>query len=101
MFRIGNLDNVDAGAVFVEVKNSSVGAFSNPGIVQLGTSIAAGGELVQNSAQIEAAVGNYGRGDLEFTIEADPDTLTARQFVVRNGVIQQVIGGNVNQDINN
>ncbi|MCA8903694.1 MAG: hypothetical protein H6881_00535 [Rhodobiaceae bacterium] len=101
VFRIGNLDNVDAGAVFVEVKNSSVGAFSNPGIVQLGTSIAAGGELVQNSAQIEAAVGNYGRGDLEFTIEADPDTLTARQFVVRNGVIQQVIGGNVNQDINN
>lgn len=100
VFRIGNLDNVDAGAVFVEVKNASEPGYSNPGIVSLATSIGASGELVKNSADIEAAVGNYGRGDLEFTIEADPDTLTARQFVIRNGVIQQVIGGNVSQDLN-
>lgn len=100
VFRIGNLDNVPAGAVFVEVKNASEAGYTNPGIVQLSTSVPASGELVQNSAQIEGAVGNYGRGDLEFTVEADPDTLTARQFVVRNGVIQQVIGGNVQQDLN-
>lgn len=101
VFRIGNLDVTDAGAVFVEVKNASEAGYSNPGIVQLAPSIPGSGELVQNSSQLETALGNYGRGDLEFTIEADPDTLTARQFVVRNGVIQQVIGGNVDQDINN
>jgi hypothetical protein len=101
VFRIGNLDVADAGAVFVEVKNASEPGYTNPGVVQLAPSIPGSGELVQNSTQLETALGNYGRGDIEFTIEADPDTLTARQFVVRNGVIQQVIGGNVDQDINN
>lgn len=100
VYRIGNLDTVDAGAVFVEVQNSSEAGFMNPGIVEVGTSIDAGGELVTDSTAIETAVGNYGRGDLEFTIEADPDTLTARQFVVRNGVIQQVSGGTIQQDLN-
>jgi hypothetical protein len=101
VYRIGNLDAVAAGAVFVEVKNATTAGYTNPGIIELAASIAASGELVSNSGAIEAAVGNYGRGDIEFTIEADPETLTARQFVVRNGVIQQVIGGNVDQDINN
>jgi hypothetical protein len=101
VYRIGNLDNVAAGAVFVEVKNATAAGYTNPGIVQLATSVPAAGELVKNSTSIEAAVGNYGRGDIEFTVEAEPDSLTARQFVVRNGVIQQVIGGNVDQDINN
>jgi hypothetical protein len=101
VFRIGNLDNTDTGAVFVEVKNASEAGFVNPGITQLAPSIDANGEFVVNSAGIEAAVGNYGRGDVEFTVEAEPDTLTGRQFVVRNGVVQQVLGGNVDQDVNN
>jgi len=101
VFRIGNLDNADTGAVFVEVKNASEAGYVNPGITQLASSIDGNGEFVVNSAGIEAAVGNYGRGDIEFTVEAEPDTLTGRQFVVRNGVIQQVIGGNVDQDVNN
>lgn len=101
VYRIGNLDSDDAGAVFVEVKNASEAGFVNPGITEIASSIDAGGELVVNSSSIEAAVGNYGRGDLEFTIEADATTLSGRQFVVRNGVIQQVIGGNIDQDINN
>jgi hypothetical protein len=87
--------------VFVEVKNASEAGFVNPGITQLAPSIDANGEFVVNSAGIEAAVGNYGRGDVEFTVEAEPDTLTGRQFVVRNGVVQQVLGGNVDQDVNN
>ncbi len=101
VFRIGNLDNVDAGAVFVEVKNSTDGApgYVPPGIVQLDTSIDGGGEFVTNSGLLEGALGNYGRGDIEFTIEADPDTLTGRQFVIRNGVIQQVTGGTIEQDL--
>lgn len=100
VFRIGNLDNSDAGAVFAEVRNSSAAGFTNPGIVQLATSIDANGELVRNSAQLEAALGDYGRGDIEFTIEANSTQLTGRQFVVRNGAIQQVVGGTIAQDTN-
>lgn len=99
VFRFGNLDNAAAGAVFAEVKNASAAGYTNPGIVQLASSIAANGELVTNSTQLEAALGDYGRGDVEFTIEAEADTLTGRQFVVRNGVIQNVIGGNIEQDL--
>lgn len=100
VFRIGNLVSSDSGAVFAEAKNSSEAGYTNPGVVQIASSIEGGGELVVNSAQLEAALGNYGRGDVEFTVEAEPGTLTGRQFVVRNGVVQQVIGGTVEQDLN-
>lgn len=99
VFRFGNTEATAAGAVFVEVKNTSEPLYSNPGLVQIAPSIPANGELVRNSTQLEAALGNYGRGDLEFTIEAEPGTLTGRQFVVRSGVIQQVIGGTIEQDL--
>lgn len=99
VFRFGNLDTKDAGAVFVEVLNAAQPGYTNPGLVLLAPSVPGGGELVRNSTQIEAAVGNYGRGDLEFTIEAEPGTLTGRQFVVRAGVIQQVVGGTIEQDL--
>ena len=99
VFRFGNTEGTAAGAVFAEVKNTSEAGYSNPGLVQIAPSIPANGELVRNSTQLEAALGNYGRGDLEFTIEAEPGTLTGRQFVVRSGVIQQVIGGTIEQDL--
>lgn len=98
VFRIGNLAEQETGAVFAEVRNSSEAGFTNGGIMQLTTSIDAGGEFVINSAQLEAALGNYGRGDVSFIIEADSDTLTGRQFVVRNGNVQNVIGGTIAQD---
>ena len=100
VYRFGNLDSIATGAVFVEVKNASEAGYTNPGIVQINSSIAAGGEFVTNSTTLEGDLGNYGRGDLEFTAEADPSELTGRQFVVRNGVIQQVTGGNIQQDLN-
>ncbi|GAB5455974.1 MAG: hypothetical protein Hens2KO_22030 [Henriciella sp.] len=100
VFRIGNLDNSAAGAVFVEVKNASEAGFMNAGITELAASIDANGEFVTNSTTLEGAVGNYGRGDLEFTVEAEPTTLTGRQFVVKDGVIQQVTGGTIEQDLN-
>jgi hypothetical protein len=100
VFRIGNLGASDTGAVFAEVRNASEAGFTNPGIVQLAPSIDGNGEFVINSAGLEAAVGNYGRGDVNFIVEANDTTLTGRQFVVRNGVIQQVIGGTVFQDQN-
>lgn len=98
VFRLGNLDNDDAGPVFVEVANTTESGFMNPGIVQLADGIDADGEFVINSSTLESELGNYGRGDIIFTIEANPDTLTGRQFVVRGDVIQQVTGGNVLQD---
>lgn len=100
VFRIGNLGASDTGAVFAEVRNASEAGFTSPGIVQLAPSIDGNGEFVINSADLEAAVGNYGRGDVNFIVEANANTLTGRQFVVRNGVIQQVIGGTVFQDQN-
>lgn len=99
VYRFGNLDSIATGAVFVEVKNASEAGYTNPGIVQINASIAAGGEFVTNSSTLETTLGNYGRGDLEFTAEADPDELTGRQFVVRNGDIQQVSGGTIQEDL--
>ena len=99
VYRFGNLDSIATGALFVEVKNASEAGYMNPGIVQISPSVAAGGEFVTNSTTLEGEVGNYGRGDLEFTAEADPDELTGRQFVVRNGVIQQVQGGTIQEDL--
>lgn len=98
VFRIGNLMNDDTGAVYAEVRNASEAGFTSAGIVKLADAIDGGSEFVINSADLEDAVGNYGRGDVNFIVEADNRELTARQFVVRNGVIQQVIGGNVFQD---
>ncbi|WP_373006381.1 hypothetical protein, partial [Hyphomonas sp.] len=100
VYRIGNLDATAAGAVFVEAKNSTTAGYINPGIVQVAATIPAKGELVLNSSSVEAALGNYGRGDVEFTVEANSTSLTGRQFVVRNGAIQQVMGGTVSQDQN-
>lgn len=99
VYRFGNLDSIATGALFVEVKNASEAGYMNPGIIQISPSVAAGGEFVTNSTTLEGEVGNYGRGDLEFTAEADPDELTGRQFVVRNGVIQQVTGGTIEEDL--
>ena len=98
VFRIGNLTTSDTGAVYAEVLNSSAAGFTSGGLIELTDAIEANGEFVINSAQLEAAVGDYGRGDVNFIVEAESDELTARQFVVRNGNIQQVIGGTVEQD---
>lgn len=101
VFRIGNLSGTTAsGEVFVEVKNSSEAGYMNPGIQSVAASIAPGGEFVINSATLESTLGNYGRGDIEFTVEANANTLTGRQFVVRGDVIQQVQGGTIFQDLN-
>ena len=98
VFRIGNLSTTATGAVYAEVKNASEAGFTSSGIVELAPSIAGSGEFVINSADLEAAVGNYGRGDVSFIIEAVDTSLTGRQFVVRNGNIQNVIGGTIAQD---
>lgn len=68
---------------FVRVSNPTANAYgaitarvissTNSGTVgatgTLAASLAAGGELIVTSAQLEAALGNFGRGDLEISVE--------------------------------
>ena len=100
VYRFGNLASSATGTVFAEVWNSSEAGYTNPGIVEIASSIPAGSELVTASSALEAALGNYGRGDVAFYIDADPNDLTGRQFVVRDGIIQQVKGGTIAEDLN-
>ena len=100
VYRIGNLSSSATSTVMAEVLNSSEAAYVNPGLVMLATSIPGDGEFVTNSRELETALGNFGRGDIAFYIEAVPSELTGRQFVVRNGDIQQVVGGTIEQDLN-
>jgi len=99
VYRIGNLSPTDTKTVFAEVWNSSEASYDNPGLVELTSSIEGNGEFVTNSRELEAVLGNYGRGDLAFYIEANAFELTGRQFVVRNGQLQQVKGGTIEEDI--
>ena len=100
VYRFGNLSNEDIDAVFVEVRNSSNAAYEADGVALIpDADIPSGGEFTINSTQLEEVLGNYGRGDLEFTIEVLPENLTGRQFVVRNGNLEQTIGGTIAQDL--
>lgn len=99
VYRIGNLASAATNAVLVEVLNSSEANYANPGLVQLAASIAGDSEFVTNSRKLEAVLGNFGRGDLAFYIEALSSDLTARQFVIRNGNLQQVKGGTIEEDL--
>ena len=99
VFRFGNLSNADA-RVFVEVLTASDGTFVNPGLVQL-SDIPAGGELVLTSGTLTTALtDDWGRGDLQFTIEATGDQVTARRFVTApNGSLTELGLGNVDEDL--
>lgn len=98
VYRFGNLSSTAVNTVFIEVKNSTESGFQNQGVVDAQTAIPANGELVLDSTQVQALVGNYGRGDLEFTLEGQPQNLTGRQYVIRGGNLDQVVGGTVEQD---
>ncbi|GAB5456337.1 MAG: hypothetical protein Hens2KO_25660 [Henriciella sp.] len=99
VYRIGNLSSLATNAVLVEVRNSSEANYENPGLVQLAPSIASDAEFVTNSRKLEAALGNYGRGDLAFYVEFNASDLTGRQFIIRNGDLQQVKGGTIEEDL--
>ena len=99
VYRLSNTGDVATGKVCIEVKSSTEEGYDGSAKCPL-PSIAAGSEIVWTSAEIEEVVGNYGRGDLEFTVESNGRNLTARQFVVRGNTIQQVKGGTLEQDTN-
>ena len=81
--RMGNLSGNDA-AVSVALRNSTDG--STAGITQIGE-IDAFGEIVVTPAMLASALGDFGRGDVEFIVEAAPADITAQRFhVTPNGV---------------
>ena len=97
VFRFGNIGTADVGSVFVEALNST-----NPGTfgpAEVKAEILEDGEAVVNAAAVQAAIGDYGRGDLEFTVEEGPEAITARMFVIRGGALQSVMPGTTTQDL--
>lgn len=98
--RFANLSDTDA-RVFIDVLASSVPGFVSSGPVQV-DDLPAGGELSYNSAEMEAAIGsNFGRGEVEFTIETTSDNVTARRIAVAaDGQFTDLDAGTVEQDQN-
>lgn len=97
LIRIGNLTDTAITGVYARVANQSAGGTATVGaLVDLGITIAAEGETVINSAQLEAALGNFGRADVEIVVEADEANLTTRRLVIRDngGVFDFGVGQN-------
>jgi hypothetical protein len=99
IFRLGNVGGTDTGAVFATVRSTNVESFTGVGEAeQVAASIGANGELVVTSQALEDALGDWGRGDIEMTVEAQPSNITARRFIVRDSGIQSLDNGTVAQN---
>lgn len=100
VFRISNISNADA-RVFVEVLTASDGTFTDPGIVETASPLAAGGEMVMTSGSITTLLtDDPGRADLRITIEQTEDNLTFRRFVTApDGSLTEMTVGTVDQDL--
>lgn len=81
--RIGNRTNAAISGVFARVVNSSTSGFANSSLVPLGVTIPAGGELLLTSETLQAALGDFARGDIEVVIEAQSSALSVRRLVAR------------------
>lgn len=81
--RIGNRTNAPIAGVFARVVNSSASGFANSSLVPLGVTIPAGGELLLTSETLQAALGDFARGDIEVVIEAESSALSVRRLVAR------------------
>jgi hypothetical protein len=102
--RLGNISTAATGPVFVQVLNAvNSGSSYTPATapVQIAPSIAANGELVISTAALTAAVGEFGRGDLQISVEAPPSTITARRYAtLANGSVTEFESGTVANDQN-
>lgn len=96
--RLGNTGSGDTGPVYAEVLNSSTGV-STAAPVQIAPTIEAGGEVRINTAQLTDALGAFGRGDIRISVEARPETITARRYLqTANGGITELSSGTVASD---
>jgi len=96
--RVSNLGSEPA-VVSADVLTSNQAGYADGGIVQLGT-VPAGGELVIRAANL-APFGNFGRGDVELIVEADPEQITVKRYAqLANGSTTEVESGTVASDQN-
>jgi len=85
LVRIGNLTDTDITGVYARVVNQSTDGSAAVGVLQpLNITIPGEGEVVITSASLEAALGNFGRADIEVVVEADDANLSVRRLVVRS-----------------
>lgn len=96
--RLGNVSGVAAGPVYAEVLNSSAG-LPSAAPVQIAPGIPAGGEVRISTADLTAALGNFGRGDVRISVEAPATAITARRYLqTANGGITELSSGTVASD---
>ena len=104
IIRLGNVSSTQAGAVYVQVMNavnSAPGYVAATAPVQIFPSIAANGERVINTATLTTALGEFGRGDVQVSVEARPETITARRYAtLANGSVTEFQSGTVASDQN-
>lgn len=104
LIRLGNVASAATGPVFAQVLNaasSASGYTAAPAPVQIAASIPANGELVVNTATLSSALGNWGRGDVQISIEAPSNSITARRYAtLSNGSITEFNSGTVANDQN-
>lgn len=94
LVRLGNVGGSAAGPVFAQVLNSTTGVAGAP--VQLFPSIAVGGERVITTAILTTNLGEFGRGDIQISVEAPANTITARRYAtLANGSVTELSNGTV------
>ncbi|MFE9082484.1 hypothetical protein ACQKKG_10100 [Brevundimonas sp. NPDC003935] len=104
IIRLGNIAGAATGPVYAQVLNSvNAGAGYTPAAapVQVFPSIAANGERVINTATLTTALGEFGRGDVQISVEAPSNTVTARRYAtLANGSVTELNSGTVASDQN-
>jgi len=95
VIRIGNTGSTAITGLFARVLSTSATGYTNPGLVSLGLTIPAGGEVLIDSALLQQVLGDFGRGDVEIVVEAPSSQITTRRLVVRpDGVFDWRSGRN-------
>jgi hypothetical protein len=104
IIRLGNISGSASGPVYAQVLNSvnsGAGYTAATAPVQLFPNIAANGERVINTATLTAALGEFGRGDVQISVEAPSGTVTARRYAtLANGSVTELNSGTVASDQN-
>lgn len=104
LIRLGNVSGTAAGAVFAQVLNTvpalqGTGYVAKTAPVKLFDDIAARGERVVNTALLTTELGDFGRGDIQISIEARPEQITARRYAtLANGSVTEFESGTVAND---
>ena len=104
IIRLGNISGSASGPVYAQVLNSvnaGAGYTAATAPVQLFPNIAANGERVINTATLTTALGEFGRGDVQISVEAPSGTVTARRYAtLANGSVTELNSGTVASDQN-